>query len=56
MMMRAKLAKLKQKMSFEKGSKMLIALSISFDQMLCHVHMISETWLMDVTVNLNRLK
>ena len=24
--------------------------------MLCHIHMFPETWFMDVTANLNRLK
>ena len=52
----AELAKLKHEMGFKKGTNMLIAVSISSDQMLCHVHMFSETWFMDVTSNLNRLK
>ena len=54
--LRAELAKLKHEISFEKGNEILIALSISSDQMLRHVHMFPETWLMDVTANLNRLK
>ena len=54
--MRTELAKLKHNMCFEEGTEMSIALSISSDQMLCHVHMLPETWFMDVTANLNRLK
>ena len=54
--MRVELSKLKHEICFEEGTRMLIALSISSDQMLCHVHMFPETWFMDVTANLNRLK
>ena len=52
----AELSKLKHEIYFEEGTEMLIALYISSDQMLCHVHMFPETWFMDVTANLNRLK
>ena len=45
--LRAELSKLKREMCFEKGTEMLIALSISSDQMLCHVHMFPETWFME---------
>jgi hypothetical protein len=54
--LRVELSKLKREMCFEKGTEMLIALSISSDQMLRHVHMFPETWFMDVTANLNKLK
>ena len=54
--LRVELSKLKREMCFEKGTDMLIALSISSDQMLHHVHMFPETWSMDVTANLNKLK
>ena len=54
--MRAELAKLNHEMCFEEGTEILIALFISSDQMLRHVHMIPEIWFVDVTANLNRLK
>ena len=41
--LRVELSKLKHEMCFEKGTEMLIALSISSDQMLRHVHMFPET-------------
>ena len=41
--MRVELSKLKHEMYFEEGTEMLIALSISSDQMLCHVHMFPGT-------------
>ena len=54
--MRVELSKLKHEMCFKDGTKMLIAFFISSNQMLCHVHMFPETWFMDVTANLNKLK
>ena len=54
--MRVELSKLKHEMPSEEGTEMLIALSISSDQIFRHVHMFPKTWFMDVTANLNRLK
>jgi hypothetical protein len=55
-LMRVELEKMKHEMCFKDGTEMLIALSILSDQMLRHVHMFPETWFMDVTANLNKLK
>ena len=54
--MRVELQKLRDKLTVDHGSNILIALSIASDQMMRDVHMFSKTWFMDVTANTNKLK
>ena len=43
------LRKLRKEMAFNEGTEILLALSMASDQMIRHVQMFPEVWLMDVT-------
>ena len=52
--LKIKLKKLKKQMSFNNGTEILLALSISTDNMARHFHMFPEVVFMDVTSKVNR--
>ena len=54
--MRIELQKLRETLSIDDGTEILVGLSIISDQIMHHVHMFPETWFMDVTANTNKLK
>ena len=54
--MRQQLADLKQSMSINNQTELLLAISIASDDMIRHVHMFPEVFYMDVTANTNRQK
>ena len=54
--LKAELRKLKKQMSFNEGTKILLAISIASDEMIRHVSMFPEVMFMDITANTNRQK
>ena len=54
--LKAELRKLKKQMSFNEGTKILLAISIASDKMIRHVSMFPEVMFMDITANTNRQK
>jgi hypothetical protein len=54
--LKLELDKLRNELSYKDGTEILLAISISSDEMARHVHMFPEVWYMDVTANTNRQK